>query len=94
MLDHLLIVGPEENVSALQMIKANPSKPSVDAMLRLVAKLKAIEATGVLGVDLSWLTSNYQRALFPQVRKSSSARLRELAAPRRSAFSGRVTATS
>src|ERR1700737_3569838 len=35
-LDDLLVVGPDENVSGLQTIKANPSKPSVDAMLRLV----------------------------------------------------------
>ena len=82
-LDDLLVVGPDENVSRLQTIKANPSKPSADAMLRLVGKLKAIEATGVLQVDLSWLNNNYQRALFHQVRKSSAARLRELAEPRR-----------
>jgi len=84
-LDDLLVVGADENVSGLQTIKANPSKPSADAMLRLVGKLKAIAATGVLGVDLSWLSSNYQRALFHQVRKSSAARLRELAEPRRRA---------
>ena len=84
-LDDLLMVRPGENVSGLQTIKANPSKPSAEAMLRLVSKLKAIEATGVLGVDLSWLNGNYQRALFHQVRKSSAARLRELAEPRRRA---------
>src|SRR6266852_3696876 len=84
-LDDLLMVGADENVSGLQAIKTNPSKPSVDAMLRLVGKLNAIEATGVLGVDLSWLSGNYQRALFHQVRKSSAARLRELAEPRRRA---------
>jgi hypothetical protein len=84
-LDDLLVVGRDENVSRLQTIKANPSKPSADAMLRLIAKLKAIEATGVLGVDLSWLSGNYQRALFHQVRKSSAARLRELAESRRRA---------
>ena len=38
--------------SGLQAIKANPSKPSVDAMLTLLDKLRVIEATGVLGVDL------------------------------------------
>src|SRR6516162_2795512 len=41
-LDDLLVVGRDENVSGLQTIKANPSKPSADAMLRLVGKLKAI----------------------------------------------------
>jgi len=82
-LDELLVVKADENVSALQRIKANPSKPSAEAMLALLKKLTAIEGTGVLGVDLSWLNSNYQRALFHQVRKSSAHRLRELLAPAR-----------
>jgi predicted transcriptional regulator len=47
--------------------------------------LKVIEATGALGVDLSWLNGNYQRALFHHVRKSPVIRLRELAEPRRRA---------
>jgi hypothetical protein len=34
-------------------IKANPSKPSMDAMLTLLDKLRVIKATGVLWVDLS-----------------------------------------
>jgi uncharacterized protein DUF4158 len=84
-LEDLLVVKPDENSSGLQAIKANPSKPSVDAMLTLLDKLRLIEVTGVLGVDLSWLNANYQRALFHQVRKSSIARLRELAEPRRRA---------
>jgi len=38
-LDGLLVVKPDESVSALQRIKANPSKPSADAMLGLLKKL-------------------------------------------------------
>ena len=96
-LEDLHVVNPDGNSSGLQAIKANPSKPSVDAMLTLLDKLKVIEATGVLGVDLLWLNGNYQRALFHHMRKSSVIRLRELAEPRRrarswSAFSGRVIA--
>jgi hypothetical protein len=83
--EDLLVVKPDGNSSGLQAIKANPSKPSMDAMLSLLDKLKVIEATGVLGVDLSWLNGNYQRALFHHVRKSSVIRLRELAEPRRRA---------
>jgi hypothetical protein len=82
-LDELLVVDADENVSAVQRIKANPSKPSADAMLALLKKLTAIDATGVLGVDLGWLNGNYQRALFHQVRKSSAHRLREVTQPRR-----------
>jgi hypothetical protein len=48
-------------------------------------KLRLIEATGVLEVDLLWLNGNYRRALFHHVRKSSVTRLRELAEPRRRA---------
>jgi hypothetical protein len=79
----LLVVKEDENVSGLQEIKANPNKPSIDARLSLLKKLTVIEATGVLDVDLAWLNSNYQRALFHQVRKSSAHRLRELLAPSR-----------
>ena len=68
-LEDLLVVKPDENSSGLQAIKANPSKPSVDAMLTLLDKLRVIEATGVLWVDLSWLNGNYQWALFHQVAK-------------------------
>lgn len=81
-LDSLLVVGGEEVVSALQRIKANPAKPSANAMLALTDKLAAIEATGVLALDLSWLNSNYQRSLFHYVRICSADRLRDLARPR------------
>ena len=33
-------------------------------------------------MDLAWLNSNYQRALFHYVRKSSVHRLREVTQPR------------
>ncbi len=82
-LDGLLEVKEGEAISGLQAIKANPSKPSATAMQGLADKLAAIEATGVLAVDLSWLNANYQRALFHYVRKCSADRLREVARPRR-----------
>ena len=75
----------EQRISALQGIKMNPSKPSVAAMLSLVDKLAVIETTGVLEVGLSWLSSNYQRALFHYARKASADRMRELAPTRRRA---------
>ncbi len=82
-LDGLLGVKEGEATSGLQAIKANPAKPSATAMQSLADKLAAIEATGVLAVDLSWLNANYQRALFHYVRKCSADRLREVAPPRR-----------
>lgn len=82
-LDGLLEVKPGEAISGLQAIKANPAKPSAAAMQDLADKLAAIEATGILAVDLSWLNANYQRALFHYVRTRSADRLREVARPRR-----------
>ncbi len=82
-LDDLLEVKDGEVISGLQAVKANPAKPSPAAMQSLADKLTAIEATGVLVVDLSWLNANYQRALFHYVRKCSADRLREVARPRR-----------
>jgi TnpA family transposase len=76
-LDGLLEVNEGEAVSGLQAIKTNPSKPSAAAMQTLADKLAAIEASGVLAVDLTWLNANYQRALFHYVRKCSADRLRE-----------------
>src|SRR4051812_5590961 len=82
-LDDLLEGKEGEAISGLQALKANPAKPSPAAMQSLADKLTAIEATGVLAVDLSWLNANYQRALFHYVRKCSADRLREVARPRR-----------
>ena len=52
-------------------------------MTRLLARLAVIEATGVLGIDVGWVTGHYQRILFHSVRIASAARIREMAAPRR-----------
>jgi len=82
-LDDLLEIKEGQAVSGLQAIKANPAKPSASAMQSLTDKLAAIEATGVLATDLSWLNANYQRALFHYVRKCSADRLREVSGPRR-----------
>ena len=82
-LDDLLEVKEGEAISGLQAVKANPAKPSPAAMQSLADKLTAIEATGVLAIDLSWLNANYQRRLFHFVRKCSADRLREVTRPRR-----------
>ena len=68
-LGKLLEVAASETVSGLRWIKKNPAKPSAAALRLLAEKLEVIEATGVLGIDLEWLNSNYQRALFHYVRK-------------------------
>ena len=84
-IDTLLVVRDGESVSPLHAIKSNPGHPSVESMRVAVRKLRLIEETGVLDLDLSWLNSNYQRALFHKVRKSSAHRLREVNEPMRRA---------
>ena len=71
-LEELLQVPLGKKASPLQRLKANPHSPSPDAMLVLLQKIELIEATGVLQLDLSWLNSNYQRALFHYVNKGSA----------------------
>ena len=62
---------------------ARTSSPSTIGMRRLVSGLELIEETDVLGIDVSWVYGNYQRALFHTVRMSTAARLRRVVAPRR-----------
>ena len=84
-LDDLLIFDSKENFSKLQKIKANPKSASPEAMVSLTDKMATIEATGVLNVDLSWLSGNYQRALYHYVRSCSVDRLRDVSELRRHA---------
>jgi len=58
-INRLLDIQPGETVSALQKIKANPAKSSAPAMNALMHKMAAIEATGILGINLSWLNANF-----------------------------------
>jgi hypothetical protein len=44
--EDLLVVKPDETSSGLQAIKANPSKPSVDAMLTLIDKTESHRSDG------------------------------------------------
>jgi len=81
----LLTVDDATRVSKLQNIKSNPDKSSPEAILTLLEKMTSIESAGVLSVDLSWLNSNYQRALFHYVRNCSVDRLRDLSRSRRDA---------
>ena len=62
-LDEMLEVQPGEVVSRLQKIKANPAKPSADAVLSLIEKLTRIEATGVLTVGQKPTTASSKLGL-------------------------------
>ena len=54
----LVAVGDDQPHSPLQRITASASNPSVGGMKRLLARLALIEATGVLGIDVGWVTGN------------------------------------
>lgn len=78
-----LDVGEDEPFSTLSGLKANPSRPSVGGMMRLLAKLESTEATGALEIGADWINANYQRVLFRSVRNATADRLRGMNAPRR-----------
>lgn len=84
-LDALLAVdeGDVQMQSPLQLLKQPPSVASPRAIVAETEKLDAIEATGALSIDLSWLRASLRKALARRVRYSSAHRLRELRAPRR-----------
>ena len=82
-LDALVAIAEDDPFSALNRIKATPSRASSAGMGQLLAKLEVIEETGVLEIDINWINGNYQRLLFHSVRTMSADRLRELVAPRR-----------
>ena len=50
--------GADQPPSPLPRIKASASNPSVGGMTRLLARLALIEAPGVLGIDVGWVTGN------------------------------------
>lgn len=81
-LDKLIAVD-ESRLSPLQVLKEAPKRASPQAILRLLAKVEQITATGILAVDLSWLNNNYQRALTRYVSRCSANRLRDLQAAHR-----------
>lgn len=83
-LDALLTVAAERTVSPLHALKEPPGVAAARALLRFTATLDQIQATGVLALDLAWLTTTFQNVLTRQAQQASAARLRGLPAPQRS----------
>ena len=52
-------------------------------MKLLAEKLRMIEQTGAMGLDLGWLNNNYKRYLSTYVIRCDAKRLRELVPPHR-----------
>lgn len=78
-----LLETEERRSSGLYFLKYPPGRPSPAAMLKLVGKLEMIGATGVLDIDLSWLSNNFQRSLARYTKRCDVHKMRELESPRR-----------
>lgn len=78
-----LLVTEEKTVSNLQFIKNPPGKPSPGALIKLVEKIERIKEMGVLEIDLTWLSNNFQRFLSRYVKRCNVKRIRELDASHR-----------
>jgi len=70
-------------ISDFQYLKEPAARPSSDAIVALTEKLKYIQATGILVVDLAWLNNNYQRSLALYAKRCSADRLKEIIPVRR-----------
>lgn len=81
-LDSLLYTN-DKGLSDFHLLKQPPARPSPSAMLKLIEKLKKIETTGILDVDLSWLSNNFQRSLTHYTKHCDANKMRELDQGRR-----------
>jgi hypothetical protein len=78
------LISTEDNrLSPFQILKQPAGRPSPGAMLRLIERLESIQSLGVLGIDLSWLNNNFQRALTRYAKQCTATRLRKLEPNRR-----------
>lgn len=84
-LDEWLLVD-ESGRSPLFRLKQPPSRPTPKGMLRLADNLKAIELSGLLALDLSWLNNNYQRMLAHYANRYPVDRIAQFIPPRRYAI--------
>jgi hypothetical protein len=76
-LDEWLLVD-EAGRTPLFRLKQPPGRPTPKSMLRLSENLRALELSGVLDIDLSWLNNNYQRTLARFASRYPADRLSQL----------------
>ncbi len=81
-LDSLLDLR-DKRISDFHLLKQSPGRPSPPAMLNLIEKIEMIQATGVLDIDLTWLSNNFQRALTRYTKHCDAHKMRELEPDRR-----------
>ncbi len=83
-LEQLLETG-DRTYSELHVLKQPPGLPSPASFNKLDAKLKVIQASGILNLDMTWLNNNFQRSLARYARQCTLSRLRRLKEERRHA---------
>lgn len=81
-LDSLLDIK-DKHLSDFHFLKQPPGRPAPTTMLKLVEKIEMIQATGVLEVDLTWLSNNFQRSLTRYTKHCDAHKMRELEPGRR-----------
>jgi TnpA family transposase len=73
-----LLVVEENELSPFQKLKEPAGQTSITSTNRLVERLRKLESTGILELDLSWLNNNFQKALARKAHQYNVYRLREL----------------
>lgn len=74
------------NRSILWQLRQPPGLPSTDSMKVLINKLQSINNTDILGLELSWLNSNYSAILAKKARYYSITQFKQLSEGKRYAI--------
>lgn len=84
-IDELLIVDAS-SYSELYYLTQVANRASATAIIQIAKKLDKIKSTGVLKINISWLSNNLQRWMNRYVRQATASRLRRLTAKKRYAM--------
>jgi hypothetical protein len=79
------IISKDGEYSKLERLKAPPGRASVDSLLNLTKNLEIIKDTGVLSVNISDISNNYQKILTREIKIYSINRIQELDVIKRNA---------
>jgi TnpA family transposase len=77
------LISGASGQSKLEKLKAPPARASVESLLNLVERLETIKAMGILYIDISSISSNYQKILAKEIRLYSVNRIQALDIARR-----------
>ena len=77
------LISGSNGQSKLEKLKAPPARASVESLLNLVERLETIKEMGILSIDISRISSNYQKILAKEIRLYSVNRIQALDVARR-----------